>query len=109
MERRSSARGVPPQPQHLEPCRRITGIFSTIPTLTPILWVSLHQAFVGYDEGQRCFPDPVISNDEGTKRIPYVPSGRDIVGQCINEQGRKVQGLTIEGELNKVRIFCLRC
>eukprot|EP00904_Undaria_pinnatifida_P002850 jgi/Undpi1/12566/HiC_scaffold_6.g02235.m1 len=65
-------------------------------------YITTLKAFVGYDEGQRCFPDPVISNDEGTKRIAYVPSGRDIVGQCINEQGRKVQGLTIEGELNKI-------
>lgn len=52
--------------------------------------------------GQRCFPEPVISNDEGTKRISYVPSGREIVGQCIDEDGKEVDGLTYEGELNKV-------
>lgn len=52
--------------------------------------------------GKRCFPNPVISNDEGTKRISYVPTGREIVGQCTNEYGKEVDGLTYEGELNKV-------
>ena len=52
--------------------------------------------------GQRCFPNPVISNDEGTERLPYVPTGREIVGTCRNENGREVDGLTYEGELNKV-------
>lgn len=52
--------------------------------------------------GQRCFPNPVISNDEGTQRIPYEPTGREIVGKCTDEHGRNVDGLTYEGELNKV-------
>lgn len=47
--------------------------------------------------GQRCFPEPVISNDEGTKRIAYVPTGREIVGQCIDENGKEVDGLTSRG------------
>lgn len=52
--------------------------------------------------GKRCFPNPVISNDEGTERTPFVPTGREIVGKCIDENGKKVDGLTYEGELNKV-------
>lgn len=50
-----------------------------------------------------CFPNPVISNDEGTKRIPYTPTAREIVGKCTDEYGRTIEGLTYEGELNKVR------
>ena len=52
--------------------------------------------------GQRCFPNPVISNDEGTERLPYVPTGREIVGKCKDADGKEVDGLTYEGELNKV-------
>ena len=52
--------------------------------------------------GQRCFPNPVISNDEGTERLPYVPTGREIVGTCKDADGKEVDGLTYEGELNKV-------
>lgn len=65
------------------------------------------QAFLGFEAGQRCFPDPVVSNNEGTERIPYVPSGREIVGECINDKGKKVDGLTYEGELNKVGTYVL--
>eukprot|EP00904_Undaria_pinnatifida_P002849 jgi/Undpi1/12565/HiC_scaffold_6.g02234.m1 len=65
-------------------------------------YITTLKAFVGFEAGQRCFPNPVISNDEGTKRIPYVPSGRHLVGECTNEKGRQIKGLTIEGELNKV-------
>ena len=61
------------------------------------------QAFLGFEMGQRCFPNPVISNDEGTERIPYVPTGREIVGKCKDANGKEVDGLTYEGELNKVR------
>ena len=63
--------------------------------------------------GQRCFPNPVISNDEGTKRLSYVPTGREIVGTCKDANGKEVEGLTYEGELNKVgtRSWCMgaRC
>ncbi|CAN0525218.1 unnamed protein product, partial [Laminaria digitata] len=52
--------------------------------------------------GQRCFPNPVISNDEGTERVKYVPTGREIVGMCKDANGNEVEGLTYEGELNKV-------
>ena len=47
----------------------------------------------------------MISNSEGTKRVKYVPTGRDIVGKCINEYGKEVDGLTYEGELNKVGTY----
>nr|AYP65252.1 vanadium-dependent bromine peroxidase [Saccharina japonica] len=65
-------------------------------------YITSLKAFLGFEAGQRCFPDPVVSNNEGTERIPYVPSGREIVGECINDKGKKVDGLTYEGELNKV-------
>lgn len=58
------------------------------------------QAFLGFELGQRCYPSPVISNDAGTERIPYVPGAADV---CIDENGIETTGLTYEGELNKVR------
>lgn len=58
---------------------------------------------VGFEAAQRCFPNPVISNDEGTERIPYVPTGRDRLDACTDANGRQSTGLTYEGELNKVR------
>lgn len=61
-----------------------------------------YQAMVGFDAGQKCFPNPVISNDEGTERIPFVPSGRDRLDACKDANGRDSTGLTYEGELNKV-------
>lgn len=58
---------------------------------------------VGFEAGQKCFPNPVISNDEGTERIPFVPSARDRLDSCKDANGRDSTGLTYEGELNKVR------
>lgn len=80
----------------------------TTSTLIHVGWVSSSQAFVGFEAGQRCFPDPVVSNDEGTKRVKYVPSGREKLGECTNEHGGKIDGLTIEGELNKVRTYSVQ-
>lgn len=82
--------------------RSKTNTAISTPSYYFLFGVSSRQAFVGFEAGQKCFPDPVVSNSEGTKRIKYVPSGREIVGKCINEHGREVDGLTIEGELNKV-------
>nr|CAD37191.1 vanadium-dependent bromoperoxidase 1 [Laminaria digitata] len=65
-------------------------------------YITALKAFLGYEAGQKCFPNPVVSNDEGTKRIKYKPSGREIVGECVNEKGKLVEGLTYEGELNKI-------
>ncbi|CAM9233764.1 unnamed protein product, partial [Laminaria digitata] len=65
-------------------------------------YITTLKAFLGFEMGQRCFPNPVISNDEGTKRIKYVPTGREIVAECTNAYGKKEDGLTYEGELNKI-------
>ncbi|CAM9587810.1 unnamed protein product, partial [Laminaria digitata] len=65
-------------------------------------YITALKAFLGFEMGQRCFPNPVISNDEGTKRLSYVPTGREIVGTCKDANGKEVEGLTYEGELNKV-------
>eukprot|EP00904_Undaria_pinnatifida_P002853 jgi/Undpi1/12569/HiC_scaffold_6.g02238.m1 len=65
-------------------------------------YITALKAFLGFESGQKCFPNPVISNDAGTKRIKYRPTGREIVGKCINKRGKEVDGLTYEGELNKV-------
>eukprot|EP00904_Undaria_pinnatifida_P002852 jgi/Undpi1/12568/HiC_scaffold_6.g02237.m1 len=65
-------------------------------------YITALKAFLGFEGGQKCFPNPVVSNDAGTKRIKYRPSGREIVDECIDKRGRKVDGLTYEGELNKV-------
>lgn len=46
-----------------------------------------------------------MSNDEGTERIPYVPTGREIVDKCVDDNGKEVEGLKYEGELNKVSTF----
>lgn len=61
------------------------------------------QAFVGFEAGQKCFPKPVVSNDGGTARVDFVPTGTEFLDECIDENGQKTKGLTIEGELNKVR------
>ena len=60
------------------------------------------QAFVGFEAGQKCFPNPVVSNDGGTARVPFVPTGTEFLDKCIDENGQITTGLTIEGELNKV-------
>ena len=78
-----------------------------LPSHIPVSDALSRQAFLGFENGQKCFPDPVVSNDDGTKRIKYKPSGREIVGTCINASGKKVEGLTYEGELNKVRNYAL--
>ncbi|CAM9706578.1 unnamed protein product, partial [Laminaria digitata] len=65
-------------------------------------YITALKAFLGFELGQRCFPYPVISNDEGTERLAYVPTGREIVGTCKDANGKEVEGLTYEGELNKV-------
>ncbi|CAN0377619.1 unnamed protein product, partial [Ascophyllum nodosum] len=65
-------------------------------------YITVLKAFLGFELGQRCFPSPMISNDAGTDRIPFVPSDGDRVGTCINEDGEEEVGLTYEGELNKV-------
>ncbi|CAM9304146.1 unnamed protein product, partial [Laminaria digitata] len=65
-------------------------------------YITSIKAMVGYEVGQKCFPNPVISNDEGTERIPFVPLGRDRLDACTDASGRASTGLTYEGELNKV-------
>ncbi|CAM9244255.1 unnamed protein product [Ectocarpus sp. 13 AM-2016] len=63
-------------------------------------YITTLKAFLGFELGQRCYlGDLVVSNDEGTKRIEYVPRKGET---CIDQNGREVQGLTYEGELNKV-------
>lgn len=32
-----------------------------------------------------------------------MPTGTEFLDECIDENGQKTKGLTIEGELNKVR------
>lgn len=68
------------------------------------------QAFRGFETRQRCFPNAVISNDEGTLKIPYMPTGREVVGERTYANGREVDGLTYEGGLNKVGTYscCVR-
>lgn len=82
-------------------------LICNLPSHIPMSNALSRQAFLGFENGQKCFPDPVVSNDDGTKTIKYKPSGREIVGTCINESGKKAEGLTYEGELNKVRIYAL--
>ncbi|CAN0418201.1 unnamed protein product, partial [Ascophyllum nodosum] len=65
-------------------------------------YITVLKAFLGFERGQKCFPEPVISNDAGTQRIPYEPSPSDRLGNCVNENGDEEPGLTYEGELNKV-------
>ncbi|CAN0274746.1 unnamed protein product, partial [Laminaria digitata] len=60
------------------------------------------QAFLGHEMGKRCYPNPVISNDNGTERIPYEPCYSEHLDVCINEHGQESTGLTYEGELNKL-------
>lgn len=61
------------------------------------------QAFVGFEAGQKCFPNPVESDDGGLARVAYVPTGTEFLEDCVDKDGNKTTGLTIEGELNKVR------
>ncbi|CAM9646416.1 unnamed protein product, partial [Ascophyllum nodosum] len=65
-------------------------------------YITVLKAFLGFELGQRCFPNPEISNDAGTERIPYESSPSDRLGNCVNADGDEEVGLTIEGELNKV-------
>ena len=44
-----------------------------------------------------------MSNDGGTERVTYVPTGTEFLDKCVDENGEMTTGLTIEGELNKVR------
>ncbi|CAM9878160.1 unnamed protein product, partial [Laminaria digitata] len=60
------------------------------------------QAFVGFEAGQKCFPNPVESDDGGLARVAYVPTGTEFLEDCVDKDGNKTTGLTIEGELNKV-------
>eukprot|EP00904_Undaria_pinnatifida_P000007 jgi/Undpi1/10006/HiC_scaffold_28.g12460.m1 len=65
-------------------------------------YITALKAFVGFENGQKCVRDPVISNDGGTARVPYVPSGSEKMDECVGEDGQMTTGLTYEGELNKV-------
>eukprot|EP00904_Undaria_pinnatifida_P002847 jgi/Undpi1/12563/HiC_scaffold_6.g02232.m1 len=65
-------------------------------------YITSLKAMVGFEAGQRCYPNPVISNDEGTERIPFVASSRDRLIPCTDANGMSSTGLTYEGELNKV-------
>lgn len=76
---------------------------SPLATFASVSPNSPEQAMVGFEAAQNCYPSPVISNDEGTARIPYVPTARDRLDPCTDANGRQTTGLTYEGELNKVR------
>eukprot|EP00904_Undaria_pinnatifida_P000010 jgi/Undpi1/10009/HiC_scaffold_28.g12463.m1 len=65
-------------------------------------YITALKAFVGFEAGQKCVPNLVISNDGGTARIPYVPTGSETLDECMGENGEMTTGLTYEGELNKV-------
>eukprot|EP00904_Undaria_pinnatifida_P000009 jgi/Undpi1/10008/HiC_scaffold_28.g12462.m1 len=65
-------------------------------------YITALKAFVGFQAGQKCVPNLVISNDGGTARIPYVPTGSETLDECMGENGEMTSGLTYEGELNKV-------
>lgn len=62
------------------------------------------QAFLGFERGQRCFPEPVVASDGGKTRIPFEPKKGAELDKCIDENGKQKLGLTYEGELNKVII-----
>ncbi|CAN0335654.1 unnamed protein product [Ascophyllum nodosum] len=42
-------------------------------------YITVLKAFLGFERGQRCYPDPMVSNDAGTERIKYEPSPNGIV------------------------------
>lgn len=41
------------------------------------------QAISGLELGRRCFPDPVVPDDDGLDVLPYEPSSET----CIGEDG----------------------
>lgn len=52
-------------------------------------WVAsrtLMQAISGLELGRRCFPDPVVPDDDGLELLPYEPSSDET---CIGEDGKK--------------------
>ena len=44
----------------------------------------------------------MVSNDEGTERVPFVAGASDQLDACVGTDGTATTGLTYEGELNKV-------
>ncbi|CAN0098562.1 unnamed protein product [Discosporangium mesarthrocarpum] len=62
-------------------------------------YATILKAFIGFEKGEMCFTDPVVPDDDGTHLEAYYPLPDEI---CINKYGETVNGLTLEGEINKM-------
>ncbi|CAM9605957.1 unnamed protein product [Discosporangium mesarthrocarpum] len=62
-------------------------------------YITVLKAFVGLERGMHCVSNPVVPSDDGLILVPYSPSPDE---ECVGPDGEITNGLTYEGELNKL-------